>query len=524
MAGLPLTVTEAGLAALINAQATGASAAVISHIGISATAFTPTVMTTAIPGELKRLGAVSGQLVDARTIHVSVLDSSADVYDMRTIGLYLNTGVLLAVYSQPDIMMQKASAAWAIIDADLRLLTNLAANITFSGGGWTNPPATETVMGVAKLATEAEALGGADAVRIITSKTLAAVAALKTDKVRTVTGGGLLTGGGDLSADRVLTLAEASDAEASAGADGTKAITSRRLATVAATKADKARTVTGGGLVTGGGDLSANRVLTVTEASDAEAIAGTDATKVITPRRLAAAVAALINGAPGALDTLNELAAALGNDANFAATMTNALSLKADKARSVTGGGLVTGGGDLTADRTLTVTEASDVEMLAGVSSTKAATPRRVKTAIDARFFAGAVEMFAGSAAPAGYLECDGAAVSRATYAALFTAIGVVYGAGDGATTFNVPDLRGEFVRGWDHGRGADPARTLGSAQADELKSHSHSLPVHTDANAGDGNIEDSDGTGAPRTASTGATGGSETRPRNIALMFIIKA
>lgn len=529
MAGLPLTVTEAGLAALINAQATGASAAVVSQIGISAAAFVPTVQTTAIPNEIKRLGAVSGQLVDDRTIHVSVLDSSADVYDMRTIGLYLDTGVLLAVYSQNAVLMQKASVSWAIIDADLRLLTNLAANITFSGGGWTNPPASETVMGVAKLASEAEALGGTDAVRIITPKTLAAVTALKADKARTVTGGGLITGGGDLSADRVLTLAEASDAEALAGTDAAKAITSRRLATVAALKADKARTVTGGGLVTGGGDLSANRVLTVTEATDAQALAGTDSTTVITPRRLAAAVAALINGAPGALDTLNELAAALGNDANFAATMTNALALKADKARTVTGGGLVTGGGDLAADRVLTVTEATDAEALAGALSTKAMTPRRVKAVVDqvrelfrAERRGTVCYLAAGPVADDAYL-CDGRELSRTgPDAPLFAKIGTTYGAGDGVNTFNIPLASGEFIRVWDNGRGVDAGRVLGSWQAGMIEAHDHELPSRSDANAGNNYVEDSDGTGATRVARTGMTGGTETRPRNIAMMAII--
>ena len=63
------------------------------------------------------------------------------------------------------------------------------------------------------------------------------------------------------------------------------------------------------------------------------------------------------------------------------------------------------------------------------------------------------------SAVPAGWLACDGALISRTVCPALFTAIGVVYGAGDGATTFAVPDLRGEFVRGW-AGTGSEPERS----------------------------------------------------------------
>jgi len=76
--------------------------------------------------------------------------------------------------------------------------------------------------------------------------------------------------------------------------------------------------------------------------------------------------------------------------------------------------------------------------------------------------------------APAGYLKANGAAISRTVYADLFSAIGTTYGAGDGVTTFNLPDLRGEFLRGWDDGRGVDGGRALGSWQGDALGLHNH--------------------------------------------------
>ena len=82
---------------------------------------------------------------------------------------------------------------------------------------------------------------------------------------------------------------------------------------------------------------------------------------------------------------------------------------------------------------------------------------------------AGMVQAYAGSAAPTGWLKCNGAAISRTTYATLFAAIGTTYGSGDGSSTFNVPELRGEFVRGWDDSRGVDSGRSLGSFQADGL-------------------------------------------------------
>ncbi len=82
---------------------------------------------------------------------------------------------------------------------------------------------------------------------------------------------------------------------------------------------------------------------------------------------------------------------------------------------------------------------------------------------------AGEVITFAGSTAPTGFLLCDGSAVSRITYSNLFAVIGTTYGVGNGATTFNLPDLRGEFIRGFDAGRGVDVGRVNGSFQSTAL-------------------------------------------------------
>lgn len=67
---------------------------------------------------------------------------------------------------------------------------------------------------------------------------------------------------------------------------------------------------------------------------------------------------------------------------------------------------------------------------------------------------------------PDGYIKANGAELSRTVYAWLFSKIGTTWGAGNGSTTFNAPDLRAEFLRGLDDGRGVDPARVIGSAQA----------------------------------------------------------
>lgn len=86
----------------------------------------------------------------------------------------------------------------------------------------------------------------------------------------------------------------------------------------------------------------------------------------------------------------------------------------------------------------------------------------------------GVLGFFATTTAPNGWLKANGAAVSRTTYAALFDRIGTTYGAGDGSTTFNLPEMRGEFARGLDDGRGVDTGRVLGSAQSGQNASHTH--------------------------------------------------
>jgi hypothetical protein len=91
---------------------------------------------------------------------------------------------------------------------------------------------------------------------------------------------------------------------------------------------------------------------------------------------------------------------------------------------------------------------------------------------------AGTVGIFAMNAVPTGWLLCDGAAVSRTTWPNLFSAIGTTYGAGNGTTTFNVPDLRGQFIRGFDNGRGVDPGRALGSNQTATNQAHQHTATV----------------------------------------------
>ena len=134
----------------------------------------------------------------------------------------------------------------------------------------------------------------------------------------------------------------------------------------------------------------------------------------------------------------------------------------------------------------------------------------------------GSITPIVGVAAPAGWLLCDGTAVSRTTYSSLFTTCATNFGVGDGSTTFNVPDLRGYFVRGFDAGRGIDPARVLYAAQADALASHTHVVNI-INILAGAGAVQNAVNAAATGGAATQATGVAETRPKNIAFNYCIK-
>lgn len=139
-------------------------------------------------------------------------------------------------------------------------------------------------------------------------------------------------------------------------------------------------------------------------------------------------------------------------------------------------------------------------------------------------------------ASPLGWLLCDGTAYSREVFADLFSAIGTTHGAGDGTTTFNVPDLRGYFVRGLGTaatiGANSDgtTSSTLGNKQQDQYRSHDHPFTEGAPwrISAGTGSIYGGLGGGSfvgttNPSGVVGFSGGAETRPKNMALPYYIK-
>ncbi|WEY64138.1 phage tail protein [Escherichia coli] len=237
-------------------------------------------------------------------------------------------------------------------------------------------------------------------------------------------------------------------------------------------------------------------------------------TQIATTAFVKSAIAAMVGSAPAALDTLNELAAALGNDPSFATTMLNALA------------------GKQPLDNTLTNLSGKDVAGLLAYLGLGEGSALPVGVPVP----------WPSATPPTGWLKCNGAAFSAEEYPELAKAY----------PTNKLPDLRGEFIRGWDDGRGIDTGRSILSIQGYATEDHAHGLPsrstIVTDAtinfyfdeswvNSGTdiikrGNTNDA-GLPAPdygtfktykqSVAGLGAAA-SETRPRNIAFNYIVRA
>ena len=146
-----------------------------------------------------------------------------------------------------------------------------------------------------------------------------------------------------------------------------------------------------------------------------------------------------------------------------------------------------------------------------------------IRALMKQRLPAGQIAAFGMVDPPPGWLECDGGLYLITSHPDLFIAIGTTWG-GDGITTFRVPDLRGEFLRGFDHARGADPGRTFASTQTDAFKAHAHEMGSES---GGGGNLATPvDSSGVDESVGgnlTSTVGGTETRPRNVAVLYCIR-
>ncbi|EHM8557988.1 TPA: phage tail protein [Escherichia coli] len=238
-------------------------------------------------------------------------------------------------------------------------------------------------------------------------------------------------------------------------------------------------------------------------------------TQIATTAFVKSAIAAMVGSAPAALDTLNELAAALGNDPNFATTMLNALA------------------GKQPLDNTLTNLSGKDVAGLLAYLGLGEGSALPVGVPVP----------WPSATPPTGWLKCNGAAFSAEEYPELAKAY----------PTNKLPDLRGEFIRGWDDGRGIDAVRALLSLQNGGVESHTHQGQLFRVSDYRTKEIPASEVMGRGYIASltpgadspldfddysvssnpngyfvgnqrTTAYGINETRPRNIAFNYIVRA
>ncbi|WP_052391880.1 phage tail protein [Paraburkholderia bannensis] len=175
MAGTLITISDAFRAALVAAGNTGTNAHKVVSIGLATAAFDATnKKLTKLPNELKRITTFGGQNIAADTIHVTLLDDSADQFSLFGFGFYLEDGTLAAYYSQAAAIMEKSPAAQLLLSVDTQFASIDAATLSFPAASFLNPPASETVQGVIELATQAETNAGTDDARAITPKKAAA--------------------------------------------------------------------------------------------------------------------------------------------------------------------------------------------------------------------------------------------------------------------------------------------------------------------------------------------------------------
>ncbi|WP_225310155.1 hypothetical protein [Salmonella enterica] len=289
---LIFTITDAGRQAIINASNTGTEKVEIKSVGIGSSYYITSPEQTDIHDEIKRITSIGGAVISPDTIHVSAKDDSPDEYVVHTVGLYTDKNILFAVYSRRMPIINKSSATVMLISSDITFKSLDTANITFGDVVFINPPASESVVGVSRFATAEEVEEGLDPAIAVSAKRLKG----ELDKKANLDSPNL-TG-----TPTAPTTAESDNSQ--------KIATTAFIKQVLLAYAKLASPNFTGKPTAPTADQSSND------------------TQLATTAFVRSAIAALVDSSPGALDTLNELAAALGDDPNFATTMTNALAGK----------------------------------------------------------------------------------------------------------------------------------------------------------------------------------------------------
>ncbi|WP_430508638.1 tail fiber protein, partial [Escherichia coli] len=345
-------MTDAGRQELVNANKTGTNKVEIVSVGLGGRYYVTSTSQTNITNEIKRLTTIGGKVVSPDTIHVTAKDDSKDEYVVHTIGLYTNKGTLFAVYSQEQAIINKASSTIALISSDIAIKTLDTKNIIFGDVEFINPPATETVVGVARFANEQEIDAGTDDSLAVSAKRLKQ-AIVKHEQSRNHPDATLTSKG-------FVQLSSATNSTSETLAATPKAVKAAYDLANAKYTAQDATTARKGIVQLSSATNSTSETLAATPKAvkavmdetnkkaplnspaltgtptTPTAPKGTNNTQIASTAYVMAAIAALVDSSPDALNTLNELAAALGNDPNFATTMTKALAGKQPKDATLT--------------------------------------------------------------------------------------------------------------------------------------------------------------------------------------------
>lgn len=371
-AALKLTLTTAGRAALRNAEGNGTAPVVVTQVGLTTVAFTPDVALKSVPNELKKMTTLSGGATATDTIHVTIRDTTSEVYSLRGLGLYLADGTLFGTYSQADVIGEKSAQASLLLALDVKFADINAASLTFGDTNFQMNKATSDVLGVVRLALNAEAITGTD-----------------TEKVMTP------------AADKAAL-------DARLGANSPTSFFKQLLAMAAAA------------------DVRTALALKSAALKDEGAGKGLDADK--------------LDGQEG--DFYLQFANMKGAPSNW--------------------------------------TPAPHTHAMSEITGLVAALAAKLDTT--SRYVPGQIIVSAGKTAPPQTMLCNGAALSRTTFAPLFAAIGTTYGAGDGNTTFNIPNLgEGTVIKAT-----IDPAK-VGTYSAGSLLTHTHGATAAAVADHGHG-------------------------------------
>ncbi|MBB3910529.1 gp53-like domain-containing protein [Sphingomonas desiccabilis] len=288
MSKLALTITQAGHSRFTAAQVDDDIDLSISAVGLSDRAFVEAPTLTALPGEFRRVSTISGEAIGDNVVHMVVRDADPLAYTVRGFGLFLADGTLFATYAQNEALFEKSALSDMHLAIDIAFPTGNVEQLTFGDTNFLNPPATTATRGVVELATQEEVDAGEDAERVVTPRTLAQRLAGWAGGLlgRRITGAGLATGGGDLTADRTITVEAASAAEADAGTLTTKALTPASIGNVLASIAARVpltRRIDTAGLALGGGALGTDQTISVPAATPEQLLYGTAGNVAVTP-------------------------------------------------------------------------------------------------------------------------------------------------------------------------------------------------------------------------------------------------